>query len=52
MAWRTCPLCRIFATAYRANYASVRVMQKLGMRQVRVDDDEVEYEVNLPGKGL
>jgi [ribosomal protein S5]-alanine N-acetyltransferase len=44
-------LARIFATAYRANQASVRVMQKLGMRQVRVDDDEddgeVEYEVNL-----
>lgn len=38
-------LARIFATAYRANLASVRVMQKLGMHLVRADDDEVEYEV-------
>jgi len=38
-------LARIFATAYRANRASVRVMEKLGMRLVRADDDEVEYEV-------
>lgn len=38
-------LVRIFATAYRANQASVRVMQKLGMRLVWADDDEVEYEV-------
>jgi RimJ/RimL family protein N-acetyltransferase len=41
-------LTRIFATAYRANRASVRVMQKLGMRQVRADEEEVEYEVTLP----
>lgn len=41
-------LARIFATAYRANHASVRVMQKLGMHLVRADDDEVEYEVKLP----
>jgi len=40
-------LARIFATAYRANHASVRVMQKLGMCQVRMDDDQVEYEVNI-----
>jgi len=40
-------LARIFATAYRANHASVRVMEKLGMRLVRADDDEVEYEVNI-----
>jgi ribosomal-protein-alanine N-acetyltransferase len=45
-------LARIFATAYRANQASVRVMEKLGMRLVRADDDEVEYEVNLPSEGL
>jgi RimJ/RimL family protein N-acetyltransferase len=38
-------LVRIFATAYRANLASVRVMEKLGMRLVRADADEVEYEV-------
>jgi ribosomal-protein-alanine N-acetyltransferase len=38
-------LARIFATAYRANHASVRVMQKLGMSLVRADDDEVEYAV-------
>jgi len=38
-------LARIFATAYRANHASVRVMEKLGMCLVRADDDEVEYEV-------
>lgn len=43
---------RIFATTYRANRASVRVMEKLGMRLVRVDDDEVEYEVNLPSEVL
>ena len=40
-------LARIFATAYRANLASVRVMEKLGMCFVREDDDEVEYEVNM-----
>jgi len=40
-------LMRIFATAYRANLASVRVMQKLGMHLVRADDDEVEYEVKV-----
>ena len=40
-------LVRIFATAYRANRASVRVMEKLGMHQVRVDGDEVEYEVEI-----
>ena len=40
-------LARIFATAYRANHASVLVMEKLGMCLVRADDDEVEYEVNL-----
>lgn len=44
-------LARIFATAYRANHASVRVMQKLGMSLVRADDEEVEYEVNLREKG-
>lgn len=38
-------LTRIFATAYRANRASVRVMEKLGMHLVRADDEEVEYEV-------
>lgn len=43
---------RIFATTYRANRASVRVMEKLGMRLVRVDDDEVEYEVNLSSEVL
>lgn len=41
-------LTRIFATAYRANLASVRVMEKLGMRLVHIDDDEVEYEVPQP----
>jgi RimJ/RimL family protein N-acetyltransferase len=38
-------LTRIFATAYRAHLASVRVMEKLGLRLVRADDDEMEYEV-------
>jgi RimJ/RimL family protein N-acetyltransferase len=37
-------LARILATAYRANRASVRVMQKLGMHQVPADEDQVEYE--------
>ena len=45
-------LARIFATAYRANQASVRVMEKLGMRLVHADDEEVEYEVNLKSKRL
>lgn len=40
-------LVRIFATAYRANQASVRVMQKLGMRLAHINEEEVEYEVNL-----
>ncbi|MCX6046431.1 MAG: hypothetical protein NT075_15105 [Chloroflexi bacterium] len=32
-------------TAYRINQPSVRVMPKLGMHQVREDDDEVAYEL-------
>lgn len=44
---RNLRLARIFATAYRANLASVRVMKKLGMCLVREDDDEVEYEVKI-----
>jgi ribosomal-protein-alanine N-acetyltransferase len=35
---------RIFATADHRNVASIRVMQKLGMRFVHADDFEVEYE--------
>ena len=41
-------LARIFATAYRTNLASVRVMEKLGMHLVRADDEGVEYEVLQP----
>jgi [ribosomal protein S5]-alanine N-acetyltransferase len=36
---------RIFATADPRNKASIRVMQKLGMRFARSDDFEVEYEI-------
>jgi ribosomal-protein-alanine N-acetyltransferase len=39
---------RIFATADHRNVASIRVMQKLGMRLARTDDFEVEYEA-YPG---
>lgn len=39
---------RIFATADHRNIASIRVMQKLGMRLIRSDDFEVEYEA-YPG---
>ena len=35
---------RIFATADPRNKASIRVMEKLGMRLARADEFEVEYE--------
>jgi ribosomal-protein-alanine N-acetyltransferase len=42
------PLIRIFATADHQNIASIRVMQKLGMRFVRSDSRGVEYELLRP----
>jgi RimJ/RimL family protein N-acetyltransferase len=42
------PVRRIFARADAANTASIRVMQKLGMRFVKADQIEVEYEVWHP----
>jgi RimJ/RimL family protein N-acetyltransferase len=38
-------LARIFAIADHPNIASIKVMQKLGMRFVRADAYEVEYEL-------
>lgn len=38
-------LSRIFATADLRNVASIRVMEKVGMRWLRSTPDEVEYEI-------
>ncbi|MBN2500346.1 MAG: GNAT family N-acetyltransferase [Anaerolineales bacterium] len=38
-------LVRIFATANRDNLASIRVMEKLGMRLAGASDQRVEYEI-------
>jgi ribosomal-protein-alanine N-acetyltransferase len=46
------PLVRIFATADHQNLASIRVMQKLGMRFVRADAYEVEYELRRTGSSI
>lgn len=42
------PLTRIFATADHRNPASIRIMQKVGMRLVRSDERGVEYAIDPP----